>query len=195
MPFGCPFLLKNPCQIPLECRCMIKKCAWQKAPTFLIDWFLQGRFTWGPKFQHGGQVPIFEPQDTVKIWLVIIKVGLYFMQKYAQDLLGELGLAFCSTQASTQAPSLKPHLQKVLSCKHPCHTWDLRLGTPCEVISPNFHAIKGGDCTDRPQVTWELGPVWTGPYLVRSKSGRTYPTSQIISTWAILDTIRICKMP
>jgi hypothetical protein len=23
----------------------------------------------------------------------------------------------------------KPHLQKVLACGHPCHTWDLGLGT------------------------------------------------------------------
>ena len=33
--------------------------------------------------------------------------------------------------------SRKRHLQKVLSCGHPCHTWDLGLGTLCEVVSPN----------------------------------------------------------
>ena len=37
-------------------------------------------------------------------------------------------------------------------------TWD-----PCEVVSPNFHALNGWDCTDRPQVTqdrtWD--PVWS----------------------------------
>ena len=37
--------------------------------------------------------------------------------------------------------SPKPHLQKVLPCKHACHTWDLGLGTPCEVVSSNFHAL------------------------------------------------------
>ena len=44
--------------------------------------------------------------------------------------------------------SLKPHLQNLLSCKHPCHTWDLRLGAPCELVSPNFHALNIGDCMD-----------------------------------------------
>ena len=29
--------------------------------------------------------------------------------------------------------SPKPHLQKVLSCRHLCHTWDLGLGTPCNM--------------------------------------------------------------
>ena len=31
-------------------------------------------------------------------------------------------------------------------------TWD-----PCEVVSPNFHALNGWDRTDWPQVTWDLG--------------------------------------
>ena len=37
----------------------------------------------------------------------------------------------------------KPHLQKVLPCRHACYIWDLGLGTPCEVVSPNFHALNG----------------------------------------------------
>ena len=74
---------------------------------------------------------------------------------------------------------------------------DLGLGTPFEVIRPNFHPLNGWDCTNWPQVTWnlgphlkwyvptsilstveiaridlkwlgtwDLGPMWTGPYLV-----------------------------
>ena len=39
--------------------------------------------------------------------------------------------------------SYKPPLHKVLLCTHPCHTWDLRLGSPCEVVSPNFLALNG----------------------------------------------------
>ena len=53
--------------------------------------------------------------------------------------------------------SHKPHLQKVLPCRHPCHPWDLGLGTPCDVVSPNFQALDGWDCMDRPEVTWDLG--------------------------------------
>ena len=48
----------------------------------------------------------------------------------------------------------KPHLQKVLPCRHSCHTWDLRLGIPCEVVSPNFHTLNDWDCMEWPQVTW-----------------------------------------
>ena len=38
--------------------------------------------------------------------------------------------------------SFEPHLPKVLSCRHPCHAWHLGLGTPCEVVRPNFHALN-----------------------------------------------------
>jgi hypothetical protein len=35
----------------------------------------RGQFTWGPKIQHGVKLPTFEPQETIEIWLIIIKVG------------------------------------------------------------------------------------------------------------------------
>ena len=35
----------------------------------------KGRFTRGPKSQHGGKVPTFELQGIIKIWLIIIKLG------------------------------------------------------------------------------------------------------------------------
>jgi hypothetical protein len=40
------------------------------------------------KSQHGHKVPTVEPQEIVKIWLVIIKcrVFIIFMQKYLWDL-------------------------------------------------------------------------------------------------------------
>ena len=34
-------------------------------------------------------------------------------------------------------------LQKVFPCRHPCHAWEQGLGTQCEVISPNLHAVNG----------------------------------------------------
>ena len=33
---------------------------------------------------------------------------------------------------------------------------DLGLGTPCEVVSPNFHDLNGWNYTDWPQVTWDM---------------------------------------
>ena len=45
-----------------------------------------------------------------------------------------------------------PPLQNMLSGRHPCHTWDSWLETPCEVVSPNFLVLNGWDCTDWAQV-------------------------------------------
>ena len=56
-----------------------------------------------------------------------------------------------------------PHLQKMLPCKHPCHTWCSWLENPWQVVNLKFHALDGSDCTDRPQVTWDLRPFWTDP--------------------------------
>jgi hypothetical protein len=47
---------------------------WKKTS---ISW-TEGQFTWGPKSQHGGKAPIFEPQVTIKIWLIIIDVRYLF---------------------------------------------------------------------------------------------------------------------
>ena len=44
------------------------------------------------KSQHGGKLPTFECQETIKIWLIIVKVDLdYFKLKHSRDLCGELG--------------------------------------------------------------------------------------------------------
>ena len=58
-------------------------------------------------------------------------------------------LAFGSIQLSTQVPSFTS--KKVFPYRYPCHTWELGLGIMCEVLSPNFHALNGWDCTDYPQ--------------------------------------------
>ena len=68
---------------------------------------------------------------------------------------GSLTLSFCSIQLSTQVLSL--------TSKKCCHVGfhvilgDLRLGTMCEVVSPNFHTFNGWDCSNCPQVTMDLG--------------------------------------
>ena len=72
----------------------------------------------GPKSQHGA--PTFEPPDTVKIILSIIKSDLdYFMQKHYAGLMLRVESSFLLNP--TLNASLKPHLQKVLPCRHPCH--------------------------------------------------------------------------
>ena len=82
----------------------------------------------------------------------------YFMKRIFMGLVLRIGSRFLLDPTLNTNP--KPHLQKVLLCRHPCHTWDLKLGTMCEVESPNIHALNGWDCTNWPQVTWDL--VWSG---------------------------------
>ena len=86
------------------------------------------------KSQHGGKVPAFEPQETIKIWLILIRsrISIILCKIFA-------GLVFNFGSSKKRDPTCntnpKSHLQKVLSCRHPCHTWDLGLETPCEVVS------------------------------------------------------------
>jgi hypothetical protein len=77
------------------------------------------------------------------------------MQKKLRALCWVCGSSLLLDPTPNTSP--KPHLQKVLPCRHPCHTWDLGLRTLCDAVSPNFHALNGWDCMDWPQVTWDLG--------------------------------------
>jgi hypothetical protein len=105
---------------------------------------------------------LFEPQDTLRIWMIIIKVGSWTC--FEQICMGLVLRVRCSFVLDPiMSAGLKPHPWKVLPCKHPCHIGDLRLGTSCAVKSPNFCALNGWDCTDWPRVTWDLGRVWSGP--------------------------------
>jgi len=77
------------------------------------------------------------------------------MHKYLWGLCWELGIIFLLDPTLDASPKL--HFQRMLSCRYSCHTWDLWLESPCEVVSPNFHALNSSDCIDWPQVTWNLG--------------------------------------
>ena len=108
------------------------------------------------KSQHGGKVSTSEHQGTIKIRLINIEVGSGLI--YAEVFAGlglRVGSSFLArphSQHKSQASS-----SNVLSCRHPCHSWDWGFGVPCEVVSSNFHVLDGWDCTDRPQETWDLG--------------------------------------
>ena len=88
--------------------------------------FMLSKVVWGlevptptrvNKSQHGGEVPTFEPQEFT--W------GFGNLNNFMQNIYWELGLAFCSTQLTTQILSL--------ASKNLCHvgihvilrTWDL----------------------------------------------------------------------
>ena len=114
------------------------------------------KFTWGFKSQHGGdKVPTFEPQETIEVcftsflvrsWLFYVKCFLGFVLQGGSSLLYE----------PTLNASPGHHLQQLLSCRYPCHTWGLGFGIPCEVINPNFHALNDWEFKDWPQINWDL---------------------------------------
>ena len=94
------------------------------------------------KSQHVGKISTCEPQVTTKIWLIVIKVGSWlFCANYSWGLGLRVGSSFLLNP--TCNTSSKPHLQKVLSCRHPCHSWDLGLGAQCDLVSPNFYSPRG----------------------------------------------------
>ena len=63
-------------------------------------------------------------------------------------------LALCLTQLSPQVPSLifKSVAMLAFISYLELKTWD-----PCEVVSPNFHALNNWCCTYWSQVTWDVG--------------------------------------
>ena len=90
------------------------------------------------------------------LWLNIIGVRSWlFYAKIFARLGLRVGSSFLLKLIRNTSP--KPRLQKVLPCRHPCHSWDLGLGTPCEVWSPNLHALNSWDWMDWPHVTWDVG--------------------------------------
>jgi hypothetical protein len=59
------------------------------------------------KPKQGDKAPTFEPQETIKTWLILIKVGPWlFHAKNSWGLCWELSLACCSTALSTKFPSI-----------------------------------------------------------------------------------------
>ena len=104
-----------------------------------------------------GKIPTFEAQDILQIWLIFMKGWILNMLcKIFRRTCVESWVLFFPQPMSTRilnVTSRKCCIHAILG------TWDL-----CEVASPNFHALNGWDCTDRPQMTWNLGnPGCTGP--------------------------------
>ena len=45
---------------------------WDVTSQYIV---VRGQFTLGPKSQHASKFPTLKPHETIKIWLIIIKVG------------------------------------------------------------------------------------------------------------------------
>ena len=96
--------------------------------------------THASKSWHGCRVPTFEPQEIIKMCTIIIKVGSWlFYEKIFMGLVLRFGSSILLNPTLNTSP--EPHLQKALSCRYPCYTWDLGLWDMFEVINPNFHTL------------------------------------------------------
>ena len=93
--------------------------------------------------KHGGKVPTYDPQETIKIWICIIIVGsLLFYAQISAGLVLRQRLSFLLDPTLNTSP--KPHLKK--KCCRACNyiilgTHDLRVHV--KVVSPNYHALNG----------------------------------------------------
>ena len=95
-----------------------------------------------------------EPQDTIKIWWNINKgrSWLYHAKKFV-GLVLRVGSSFLLTQFSTQVTG---HLQKVLPCRYPCHTWGLGFGTPCDPALSYWSVLDGSCISSTPNTPLEI---------------------------------------
>ena len=61
--------------------------------------------------------------------------------------------------------SPKPHLQKVFSCRHSCHTWDVGLGThvKCSIPTSMLSTVEITQIDLKWLGASDLGPIWTSP--------------------------------
>ena len=120
------------------------------------------------KSQQGCKVPTFESQETIKIWLIIMKVGswLFYAWIFAW-LVSRVGSSFLLNP--TLNTSHKPHLHKVLPCRHPCHTWDSWCGTVWSGKShlPGSQGLRLHGLTSSGLGLWTWDTMCTGLEFVR----------------------------
>ena len=77
------------------------------------------------KSQHEGKVPTFEPQESKKNLIYILQSQiLIVLCKNIHKTCVEIGSSFLPNPTLNTRP--KPHLQKTLPCRLPCHTRGLR---------------------------------------------------------------------
>jgi hypothetical protein len=105
---------------------------------------------------------LFEPRETIIVWFISINVRwslLFYAYKFS-GLVLRVGISFVLDP--TLNTSLKPHLQKVQPCRHPCHTWDFGLGTCVKWRVPTtmLSTIEIAQIDLKWLGAQDLGPVW-----------------------------------
>ena len=117
--------------------------------------------------QHGGKVPTFEPQETIKIWLSIIKVGSWsFYAKTFTGLVLRVGSSFLFNPPLNTTP--KAHLQ-IMSC---VAMWASMSYLGLKTWDPVWSGKSQLSCSQATKIaqidlkwlgTQDLEPLWTGP--------------------------------
>ena len=109
-------------------------------------------------FQHGGKVPTFEPQETFKIWLLIINIGSgVIYAKIFAGIVFMIGPCFLLDPTLNTNP--KPHFQKVLPSRHPCHTWNSMWSGKSQLACSQSLRLHGLTSSALRLRTWDV--VWT----------------------------------
>ena len=96
--------------------------------------FLAPNPTHVSKSQHGGRVLAFEPQETIKIWLIIIKVGsrLFYAEIFAGLVLkvgSNFSLAPTLNTKSQASPPKSVAMSASMSYLRP--VWSRKSQIPC----------------------------------------------------------------
>ena len=111
----------------------------------------------------GGKVPTFEPQEIVRIrFMVFVEVESWLFYAKVLGTCVESWVELFAWPNSQHMSQASPPKSIAMSASMPY----LGLGTPCEVLRPNFQTLNHWDCTDWPQVTWdsELGTFVNRPW-------------------------------
>ena len=114
-----PFVCKNMQQMHKVIKWSWKLCRYSSRWTVSCP-----KSTHVSKSQHGDKIPTFEPQKIH--WSPIkVRLWLFYITKKSWNLCCKLGLRFLLNPTLNTSPDL--HLEKVLPCRRPCHTWDIEL--------------------------------------------------------------------
>jgi hypothetical protein len=149
--------------------CKSNTCCYARKGPIWTSLTLNGWFTWDPK----SQVPFTSTSPTMKakpnLWASITHWSIvYICESQILIILCKfLGLVLLVGSSSflhtTLNTSLKPHLHTLLPCRHPCHTWNLGLGTRMKwyVATSMLSTAK----ITRTNLAWIRTwiPMWIGP--------------------------------
>ena len=135
-----------------------------------------------PSSTQVSKVPTFELQETINIHKIIIEVGFWwlFYAKIITRMFLRVGFTFLLDSTLDTCP--KPHLQEVLSCKHPCHTWDLELvWRKSPLLCSQLLRLHKLTSSDLGLGNWD--PMWSGLWVNMGIKNNSCMDIELWPTW------------